>query len=157
VLAMTNKDNIIQKGFEVFTKMFMKYDIFGKQPRDIGNGIKINASNAHTIEAIGKGHANTVTSLSNYFMITKGAVSQVVSKLYKEGYIKKGESNNKVVILELTALGRQALKSHDKYHLSIIDKLQTIEEKYTKKEIETFLNILSDVDSVFGGFIDEMK
>ena len=154
---MTDKDNVIKKGFELFTKIFMKYEMYGKQPRDIGRGIKINASHMHTIEAIGKGYANTVTSLSGYFMITKGAVSQVVSKLHKDRYIKKSEGINKMVILELTALGRQALKAHDKHHLSITDELKSLNKKYSKKEIESFLQILSDVDHYFGRFIDKIK
>jgi DNA-binding MarR family transcriptional regulator len=154
---MTDRDNTVKKGFEVFTKIFMKYEMYGKQPRDMGHGIKINASNVHTIEAIGKGYANTVTSLSSYFMVTKGAVSQVVSKLHKARYIKKIESTNKMVILELTALGRQVLKAHDKHHLSVIDKIKTLEKKYSKKELDIFLQILSDVDYYFGEFIDDMK
>lgn len=154
---MIDKDNTVKKGFEVFTKIFMKYEMYGKQPRDIGHGIKINASNVHTIEAIGKGYANTVTSLSGYFMITKGAVSQVVSKLHKGRYIKKREGANKVVILELTSLGRQVLKAHDKHHRSIVDKIKSLEKKYSKKEIETFLHILLDVDYYLGEFIEKMK
>lgn len=154
---MTNKDNFIQKGFEVFTKIFMKYDILAKRPLQIGNGIKINASNVHTIEAIGKGYANTVTSLSDYFMITKGAVSQVISKLHTDGYIRKVQGNNKVVILELTDLGKQALKSHDKYNVSFVKTIQGIEDKYSKKELECFLNILTDVDTIFGEFVEDVK
>ena len=154
---MTNKSNLVQKGFEVFTKMFMKYDILGKRPLDIGNGIKINASNVHTIEAIGKGYAKTATSLSHYFMITKGAVSQVISKLHKDGYIRKIQGTNKVVILELTDLGKQALKSHDKYNVSIVKKIQRIEDKYSMKELKSLLNLLTDVDTIFGEFIEEQN
>ena len=154
---MTNKSDLVQKGFEVFTKMFMKYDIFGKKPLEIGKGIKMNAASVHTIEAIGKGYAKTVTSLSDYFMVTKGAVSQVVSKLYKDGYIKKIQGTNNIVILELTDIGKQALKSHDKYNVVMVEKIQVIENKYSKKEIESFLNILSEIDSIFGEFIEETK
>ncbi|MCC7401647.1 MAG: winged helix-turn-helix transcriptional regulator [Chitinophagaceae bacterium] len=154
---MADKVNSIESGFEIFTKIFMKYDVLSKQPRNIGNNITISASNIHTIEAIGKRYANTVTSLSNYFMITKGAISQVITKLYKDGYIKKTETENKVVLLELSASGKQALKAHDKYNLAIIGKLQSIEKKYSKKEIETFLRILSEVDDCFGELLNEVK
>lgn len=135
----------------------MKYDILGKQPRNIGNNIRINSSNIHTIEAIGKGYANSVTTLSHYFMITKGAVSQVVSKLHKEGYIKKIQAENKIVLLELTSLGKQALKAHDKYNLSVIRKLQIVESKYSSKEFDAFFRILLEVDNCFGEFIEEFK
>jgi len=151
-MTKTKQTKLIQKGFEVITRIFMKYDILGKRPVDIGNGIKINASNIHTIEAIGKGYGNTVTSLSNYFMITKGAVSQVVSKLQNDGYIKKIESNSKTVILELTDLGKSANKYHDKYNESIIQKLVLLENKYSFSEIEAFMSILTDIDEIFGEY-----
>jgi len=154
---MSHKDKYVNKGFEVFTRMFMKYDILGKRSLEIGKGVKMNASHVHTIEAIGKGYANTVTSLSGYFMITKGAVSQVISRLHEDGYIQKTQGNNKVVILELTDSGKHALKSHDKYNMSIVKKLQVVEDNYTKKELECFLNILTDVDRIFGEFIEEIK
>jgi DNA-binding MarR family transcriptional regulator len=154
---MAHKDKYVQKGFEVFTKMFMKYDIFGSRPLDIGGGIKMNASSVHTIEAIGKSYAKTVTSLSEYFMITKGAVSQVISKLHKEGYIRKVPGNNKEVILELTDSGRQVVKSHDKYNRSVVKKIKAIEDKYSQKEWESFLNILTNVDTLFAEFIEEIK
>ena len=154
---MSHKEKYVNKGFEVFTRMFMKYDILGKRSLEIGKGVKMNASHVHTIEAIGKGYANTVTSLSGYFMITKGAVSQVISRLHEDGYIQKTQGNNKVVVLELTDSGKQALKSHDKYNMSIVKKLQVVEDKYTKKELECFLNILTDVDRIFGEFIEGIK
>ena len=151
-MTKTKQLKLIQKGFEMITRIFMKYDILGKQSIDIGNSIKINASNIHTIEAIGKGYGNTVTSLSNYFMITKGAVSQVVSKLQKDGYIKKTESNGKSIVLELTDLGKLANKYHDNYNESFIQKLTLIEEKYSISEIESFINILTDIDGIFGEY-----
>ncbi len=154
---MKGKDGLIKMGFEVFTKMFMKYDIFGKRPLKISKGIKVNTSHVHTLEAIGKGHATTVTSLSDYFKITKGAVSQGISKLHQEGYIKKMDGSHKTVNLELTALGKQVMKSHDKYNASFVKKIRVIEEKYSEKEITTFLDILTDVDFIFGEFVEEMK
>ena len=151
------KEKMIQKGFEVITRIFMKYDIHGKQPVDIGNGMKISASNIHTIEAIGKGYGNTVTSLSNYFMITKGAVSQVISKLEKDGYINKVETNSKSVILELTELGELANKYHDNYNELFMQKLVLVEEKYSASEIESFINILTDIDGIFEEYISNEK
>jgi DNA-binding MarR family transcriptional regulator len=154
---MGTRDNLIKKGFDVFTKMFMKYDIFGKRPLEMGNGSKINTSNVHTIEAIGKGYANTVTSLSGYFRITKGAVSQCISKLHEDGYLKKKKASNKLIVLELTEPGKQVLKLHEKYNASFVKKIRAIEKKYTDIEIKTFLNILTDVDTIFGEFIEEVK
>ena len=84
-----------------------------KEPLDVGNGDKLTASHVHTLEAIGKEYGKTVTALSGYFMITKGAVSQVISKLHQEGYVAKlrKKGNNKEIILELTESGIKLLHS----------------------------------------------
>ena len=68
------KDLIMQDGLAIFTRILMKYDALEKEPLDMGNGEKLSAVNIHTIEAIGKEYGKTVTTLSEYFMITKGAV-----------------------------------------------------------------------------------
>ena len=95
---------LIQKGTELFNRIFMKYDVLEKKPISIGKSINLNSSHIHMIEAIEKGLGQTVTELSSYFMITKGAVSQVISSLKKDGYIRvsKKQDNKKKVILELT-------------------------------------------------------
>ena len=146
---------LIQRGTELFNRIFMKYDILEKKPISIGKGINLSASNIHMIEAIGKGYGQTVTALSNYFMITKGAVSQVISHLKKEGYIRRSnkQDNDKRVILELTKKGLSAFECHEKYNQSILGELVRVKEKYSEAELQTFLNILNDVDSFFGRFI----
>ena len=90
-------------------------------------------------------------------MITKGAVSQVVSKLQKDGYIKKTDSNSKTIILELTDLGKLANKYHDKYNEAFLQKLVLLENKYSTSEIESFINILTEIDGIFGETIDLIK
>jgi len=90
-------------------------------------------------------------------MITKGAVSQVISKLEKDGYINKVETNSKSVILELTDLGELANKYHDNYNELFMQKLVLVEEKYSASEIESFINILTDIDGIFEEYISNEK
>lgn len=159
---MTDKkqNELIQNGMELFTKIFMKYDILEKKPIDIGKGIQLHPSHIHTIEAIGKNHGTSVTTLSNHFMITKGAVSQVVSSLEKNGYIKKtkAKDNGKNIILQLTKKGINAFDSHEQYNQTVLKDLFELQNKYSETEMELFLKILTDFDSFFGNFISvELK
>ena len=119
---------LVRQGWELFTRIFMKYDILEKSPVDIGTGDKFNGAQIHMIEAIGKGKGKTVTALSKYFMVTKGAISQIVSRLNKMGYITKTKriGNDKEIILELTEKGRQAYRMHEKYNESTIAELSQL-------------------------------
>jgi DNA-binding MarR family transcriptional regulator len=151
--------DLLQEGWGLFTRIFMKYDVLEKEPIDIGNGDKLNAAQIHLIEAVGKGYGKTVTTLSGYFMITKGAVSQVVSKLHEMGYVAKTKrkGNDKEIILELTEKGWMAFVIHEKYNESTISDLMQFRDKYSEGEIVSFLKILNDIDHLLSKFITEEK
>ncbi len=154
-----NVKKLITVGWELFTRIFMKYEILEKMPVDIGVGDKLKAAQIHTIEAIGKEYGNTVTALSSYFMITKSAVSQITAKLHKMGYIAKTKKkgNDKEIILELTKKGWKAFNLHEDYNQPVLDDLIRFEDKYSEDEIRSFLSILNDIDLLLNKFIDEEK
>ncbi len=137
----------------------MKYDILEKSPIDLGTGDKLNAAQIHMIEAIGKGYGETVTSLSDHFMITKGAVSQIVTKLHTLRYIAKTkrDGNDKKIILKLTGKGQVAFDLHEKYNRSTLNNVTQLMEKYSQEDIQSFLKILKDIDQILTGFIDQEK
>ncbi len=157
---MVNTDQeLFRQGWEIFTRIFMKYDVLEKSPLDLGIGEKFNATQIHLIEAIGKGKGRTVTALSHYFMVTKGAISQIVSQLHKMGYITKTKrvGNDKEIILELTEKGWMAFNRHEKYNQPTIAELLKLQEKYSQEEIQAFLSILTDIDKMLMGFVMEEK
>ena len=159
-MTYKKKNELTQNSMELFTKIFMKYDILEKKPIVIGKGVKLHSTHIHTIEAIGKNYATSVTTLSNYFMITKGAVSQVISSLEKKGYIKKtkAKDNGKNIILQLTKKGVYAFDFHEQYNESVMKDLIELQNKYSEIEMEIFLRMLTDFDSFLGNFIaDELK
>ena len=149
----------LQEGWAIFTGIFMKYDILEKAPIDLGTGDKLNAAQIHMLESIGKGYGRTVTSLSDHFMITKGAVSQIVSKLHKLGYITKTKrkGNDKEIILELTSKGQMAFGLHEKYNEGTLEDLMRLREKYSQEELQAFLNILKDIDGMLMKFVTVEK
>ena len=122
--------DFMQEGLALFTRILMKYDVIEKEPLDMGNGERLPASHIHMIEAIGKEYGKTVTTLSEYFMITKGAVSQMISKLHKDGYVSKikKKGNDKEIILELTKKGWKAFELHEKLNESAMGNLDADQE-----------------------------
>jgi DNA-binding MarR family transcriptional regulator len=152
------KEALIGEGWAFFTRLLLKSDFAERQPVDIGGAVKLNAAQVHTIEAIGKKYGNTVTSLSRYFRITKGAVSQIVSKLHKTGFVRKikRKGNDKEIILELTPQGRKAFAAHEKRSEAAMRYLVRAGKKYTEREILSFLTILKEIDGLFDAFrVDE--
>ena len=156
---MTGEQELLREGWELFTRIFMKYDILEKTPIDLGTGDKLSAVHVHTLEAIGKHYGNTVTALSNYFMVTKGAVSQVITRLYQKGYVRKTRrnGNDKEIILELTAKGRRVFDLHEQYNAATVADMQHLSDKYSPAEIQAFLNILTDIDGMLTNFVAEEK
>jgi DNA-binding MarR family transcriptional regulator len=153
------REDLIQESQAVFTRIFMKYDVLEKEPLDMGNGELLNASHIHTIEAIGKEYGKTVTTLSEYFMTTKGAVSQVISKLHKDGYVSKlkKKGNDKEIILELTKMGWKAFELHEKLNEMAAGDWMQIRNKYSEGDLRSFLNILSDIDLYLGQYVAKEK
>ena len=150
----TDNLDLLEDGWALFTRIFMKYDLLEKTPIDLGAGEKLSAAHVHMIEAIGKGHGNTVTALSGYFMITKGAVSQVIARLHKLGYVSKSKrkGNDKEIVLNLTERGKHVFNLHEQMNAATVSDLLELGKKYSQPEILAFLNILKDVDSFLSRF-----
>ncbi len=139
ILAQLSR--IISKAFE-----------FEKVPRDYGTGDLLYHSEIHTIHAIGAKPGLNVTQLASILGVTKGAVSQVVSKLNKKGLVDryKETKNNKQVLLALTQKGQTAYSGHVDYHKKIDGAFFTEIGRVTNEQIE----FLEQFFSKFESFID---
>lgn len=136
----------MREGQELLTKLLMKYDLMSKTPFDCGRE-RISRSQLHMIEAIGKGYGRTVTSLADYFMVTKGAVSQVIKKLCCGGFVAKEKGEGKEILLRLTKKGLRAFDLHESY-ADALPELAAFAANYSEKEIRIFLRVLRDLDEM---------
>lgn len=134
-----------------FTRIFMRYDALQKRPIEVESGTSLPAAQIHTIEAIGKGHGQTVTTLATHFAISKSAVSQIVAKLVQQGYLlrTKAKGNDKEVLLRLTPKGRKAFQKHERTLAASLSGVLALEKHYSVPEIQSFVSILGDVDRWF--------
>ncbi|WP_207263949.1 MarR family transcriptional regulator [Desulfovibrio sp. Huiquan2017] len=124
-------------------KITTKLNGLEKVPVDFGTQELLHPSEIHTIEAVGN-QFNTVTAISNYFGITKGAVSQVITKLHKKNYIRKerNEAYPKEVILSLTDKGKKAYETHKKLHEIMDSGMTEFLDSYPEEWIQTFQTML---------------
>jgi DNA-binding MarR family transcriptional regulator len=136
-----------------------KFHEMENMPIEMGDGEELYPSELHVIEAIGNKRGKNVTELSKIFQITKGAVSQVVNKLYEKGFIHKerNEKYGKEIILSLTEKGQIAFEIQDKLHKRIEGEFLDHFKGFKPEEIESFLQILFEVDHFIDNFLREIE
>jgi len=102
----------------LFIRINKKFNRIESQSIEVTDEVKLYPSELHIIEAIGYNYAVNVTSLSRKFGITKGAVSQVVNKLFDKGFVGKERNRDygKEIILSLTEKGWMAFDILGKFH-----------------------------------------
>jgi DNA-binding MarR family transcriptional regulator len=86
--------------------------------RNYGTEFLLTRKEIHTIEYIGENPGINLKSLSEMQGVTKGAASQMVSKLVEKGYIQRKESlsSGAEISLYLTNKGETAFTGHVEYH-----------------------------------------
>jgi DNA-binding MarR family transcriptional regulator len=134
----------------VLDEVLTKAELLHAPSHDFGTGIHLFRKEIHTIQAVGRYPKINITTLARYMGVTKGAVSQTVTKLIKKGMIKKqyAEGSKKEVVLELTGLGRTGFRNHEKFHTKMFDIAREHYGEKVDTKIEMFLNVMSDFKTI---------
>ncbi|MBU9725476.1 MarR family winged helix-turn-helix transcriptional regulator [Diplocloster modestus] len=118
---------------------------------DYGSGDEFNMLEIHTLTEIGDNPGTTVSSLSTIWNRTKGAISQVVTKLEDLGYVerRKNAANGKIVNLYLTPSGTRLSQLHKAYDSKDITETTTkLLSKCSMEEIDHFYKVLQAYISI---------
>ena len=115
---MEDNQSIAKELIEKFYRLINKLNELENTPYDFGVGETMYPAEIHTIEAVGKNSGINVTELAKRMCVTKGAVSQMVTKLENRGFINRVRrmDNNKEVLLVLTDKGKKAFDGHKQFH-----------------------------------------
>lgn len=99
-------------------KAMSKFAVVERQPMNFGVGIALCSSEIHTLDAVDKHDGVGVTELAEELEITKGAVSQTISKLESKQLLTKEQDplHRSRVIIRVTPLGSVACKNHVAFH-----------------------------------------
>ncbi|TAL39315.1 MAG: MarR family transcriptional regulator [Spirochaetes bacterium] len=115
---MNTREGKIAETIGRFFRIINKVNSRDRIPTDFGTGELLCMGEIHMIEAIGSKPGANVTAVAQGLGVTKGAVSQMVSRLAKKGYVRgetmRGGGNE--VSLGLTAKGKTVYAGHAKYH-----------------------------------------
>lgn len=151
--VLNNRHNVIYE-------FVMRYNDYIYAEHDYGNGIPLTMIEVHTLTYIEDHPGTTVTELTNYWHKTKGAISQIVSRLEDLGLVQKTkkEGNAKNVCLYVTEDGFQISRSHKLYDtLDITKTLSKIQKECTPAEIDTFYKVISVYYNVICKDFEENK
>jgi DNA-binding MarR family transcriptional regulator len=152
---MSKKDLIISGVARCFTRTNNKLNRLEKRAVNFGTGEKLFASELHVIEAVGKKQTNTVTALCSQFGVTKGAVSQIISKLEKKGCVLKerNREDGKEIDISLTEKGWEAFKFHEDLHKEMDKELFEFIKTIPENRLSDFLELLVHIEKYVDRFL----
>lgn len=135
--------------FEIVYRIINKYNAKTKKPKYYGTEHLLYSSEIHMIEIIGKHHRLTSTEIANLQGITKGAVSQTTSKLFKKGIIQKAVSpqGNNEILIGLTEMGKTAFEYHLNFHNDMIRQVSALLCDLPQESIDIMKKIVYVVDN----------
>ncbi len=110
--------------------------------------VTIMSSEMETIKTIGDNEPIHVTRLAELLGVTKGAVSQQLTKLEKKGLIAKNtdSENASRKLISLTYLGRRMYERHDRFHKELnlmVEELLQSASKESREFLELFIEKIS--------------
>ncbi len=119
-------------------------------PQEFGTGHPLSQAEIHTVQAIGDHPQINLTELSQKMGVTKGATSQMVTKLVKRALVAKKKSvhNNREIVLELTKLGWIGHREHEAYHRYIVTILRDYYGEKLEKELSRNISVLNDFKEI---------
>ncbi len=126
-------------------EQFNKYD---KKARNFGTDHKLYFSEIHLIEFIGK-HPNChVSGIAEGINVTKGAISQMVKKLERKGFLFKtiDADNKSRTLVFLTKKGQKAFEEHQKYHEYLANLVNEALDGFSLKEIKAIYKFLNKME-----------
>ncbi len=147
---MTEIDQIFENTLARFRRVVNKVHRIDKTPKDLGTGEQLFIAEIHTIVMVTEFPRLNVTELAEKLGVTKGAVSQVVGKLEKKGYLKrvKDVSNDRVVRVIPTKKGKTVVKSrHEKFFKPFLDHMGSM----SFGQVAVFNEVLEKIE----GFVDK--
>jgi len=95
----------------------------------------------HTISLVGRLGSPRMSDIARRGHVTRGAVSIMIGKLEKKGYVKRARDDKdlRVVHVKLTARGMTVDQDHRKYHKRINARIMTALTESEKRDVEKLM------------------
>ena len=150
---MDEKEKNFKRILEHYRKAMHQFNKLEDTPTDFGSGDILYRSEIHAIEAIGHNQGTNLTELATILGITKGTLSQLITKLVKKDLVLKsrGDRNEKEITLKLTEKGEKAFEGHQLFHRKMYLNFMRICQNTSLKQLDIFEDILLKImDNIDG-------
>jgi DNA-binding MarR family transcriptional regulator len=146
----------VRQGLAELMRLAKKFRVLEREAMDFGTGEPLQAFEIHIVDAIGSGDGQTVSNLARWFYVTKGAVSQVVSRLTRLGYLVKQRNpkNGKEILLSLTDKGQVVMDGHDRFHRQIDAEFMRELDDVSAEDLARLNDLLGRVSRHMDSYID---
>lgn len=148
-----------QEYMALLERVIHLYNGIESKKRDFGLGYELSMKEIHTIQYIGDQPNINVTALASKQGVTKGAASQMISRLVKKGLVIKEKAANSdlEIVLRLTEEGQKAYLGHQAFHRQVENKMLALTDKYTDEEFVLFRKVLLDLEAAILDFAEDVS
>jgi DNA-binding MarR family transcriptional regulator len=105
----------------------------------------LSVTEIHVIESVDKSKTKAMNEVAKLLKITPGSLTISANRLVLKGYLDKRRDleDKRMVFVELTPKGIQALKVHNRFHDKLIESILTEDPTIDPK---TLLTVLEKID-----------
>lgn len=140
-----DKRETLRAQAELMYRFVMLYGDYMKLPQNYGTGEKVSMLEAHTLTLIAHCPGITAKEIAAHFQKTKGAISQIISRLECSGLIRRQteRGNEKNRHCYVTADGQALSDAHEQFDREGLAREQKLLSSYfAENELAAFYEIL---------------
>jgi len=128
-------------------------------PHSFGTDVNLFRTEIHTVQAIGERQGINLTELAELMKVTKGAMSQTITKLAGKKLVKKAytDENAKEIKLYLTEKGLISFKNHNEMHMKMYGTVKKYYGADFEKKLVEFSSVMEDLISILKIFGSEKQ
>lgn len=161
MIELMDKERHTQPLDEVsFALVRISYKLLGGDRMSLtyGTDVKIHGSEIHMICHIKRNPHSHSSSIARSLKVSRGAVSQIISKLERKGLVRKEPQadNARCLDLILTEKGQRAYEGHQRLHAMFTSELEKVLSSYQGSEVELIRGFLSQIEGSVDKLIDEV-
>jgi DNA-binding MarR family transcriptional regulator len=137
---MTEEEKLVL----AFKRLFHVLTTGKRKPHEFGD-TPLYGAEVHVLEIIGKQPGIAATDIVSDMQVTKGAVSQIVSKLRRKELVKNPPKagNMKIHELYVTQKGMEVLLLHDEHEKELMLKMTAELQKCRPEDIPIFTSMVN--------------
>ncbi len=137
--------------FLSFKKLIHALSVGKNAARQYGS-VALFKAEVHILEIVGKRAGVTVSDIAQMMEVTKGAVSQIVTKLVRKKLVEKRmiAGNMRAQELHLTPKGQAAFYAHEEHERKLVESIAADLAVCGEKELHAFAQVVGKLSAFVG-------